>query len=271
MRVGLKAVIFDWAGTMIDFGSRAPVIALCHVFEAHGVPITEAEAREDMGRAKRDHIGALLVKPRIAAAWQAAKGSLPSVVDGDMIFNAIGDSMRAAARECATLVPGAATVAQSLQAQGVKIGSCTGYSRDMMDDILSMAKAQGYDPNHVVCAGETPSGRPSPFMVWQNLIALNVWPAEACLKVDDTEVGIMEGRAAGVWTVGVVRSGNIVGLSEDALMALPVSEREARLAAARETLLAAGAHLVIDTVANLTDALAQLPTAAGLQSNAKVT
>ncbi len=262
MSTGLKAVIFDWAGTMIDFGSRAPVIALCHLFEEYGVPILEAEAREDMGRAKRDHIGALLAKPRIAQAWADAKGP-PSEVDGDALFAAIGDAMRSAARECGTLIPGAAEVAQKLQALGVKLGSCTGYSRDMMDDILSMAKAQGYDPNYTVCAGETPSGRPSPLMVWKNMIELNVWPVEACLKVDDTEVGIMEGRAAGVWTVGVVRSGNIVGLSERDLDALPHDERKARFAVARETLLAAGAHLVIDTVADLPEALEQLPFTAG--------
>lgn len=263
MSEGLKAVIFDWAGTMIDFGSRAPVIALCRLFEEQGVPILEAEAREDMGRAKRDHIGALLAKPRIAQAWAAARGAPPSEADGDALFAAIGDSMRAAARECGTLVPGAAVVAQDLKARGVKLGSCTGYSRDMMDDILSMAKAQGYDPDYSVCAGETPAGRPSPLMVWKNMVELGVWPAQACVKVDDTEVGIMEGRAAGVWTIGVIRSGNIIGLSESDLDALANDERDARCAVARDTLLAAGAHLVIDTVANLPGALEQLPITVG--------
>jgi phosphonoacetaldehyde hydrolase len=258
MQPGLKAVIFDWAGTMIDFGSRAPVIALCKLFEAHGVPIAEAEAREDMGRAKRDHIGALLAKPRIAAAWEAANGAPPSEADGDALFAAIGTSMREAARDCGALIPGAAQVAQALQAQGVKLGSCTGYSREMMADILPMAQAQGYSPDFTVCAGETPAGRPSPLMVWKNLVELGAWPARACVKVDDTDVGIVEGRAAGVWTIGVVRSGNIVGLSQADLDALSPEDREARFAAAREKLLAAGAHLVIDTVADLPAALETL-------------
>jgi len=261
MQSGLKAVIFDWAGTMIDFGSRAPVIALCRLFEAEGVPISEAEAREDMGRAKRDHIGALLAKPRIAAAWEAARGTPPTEADGDALFAAIGTSMREAARDCGTLIPGAAQVAQALQAQGVKLGACTGYSREMMADILPMAREQGYDPDFTVCAGETPAGRPSPLMVWKNLVELGCWPAAACVKVDDTEVGIAEGRAAGVWTVGVVRSGNIVGLSEADLAALPSAELDARLDAARAALTAAGAHVVIDTVADLPLALDRLPIA----------
>ena len=45
----VKALILDWAGTAIDFGSLAPVAALEGAFESSGVPITAAEAREHMG------------------------------------------------------------------------------------------------------------------------------------------------------------------------------------------------------------------------------
>ncbi|GAF89062.1 unnamed protein product, partial [marine sediment metagenome] len=63
----IRAVVFDWAGTMIDFGCRAPVVALREVFAEAGVEISKAEARMDMGKAKRDHVRALLAMPRIAA------------------------------------------------------------------------------------------------------------------------------------------------------------------------------------------------------------
>ena len=46
----LQAVVFDWAGTMIDFGCRAPVVALRHVFAEAGIEVTESEARADMGK-----------------------------------------------------------------------------------------------------------------------------------------------------------------------------------------------------------------------------
>ena len=45
----IKAVIFDWAGTMVDFGCMAPVEALVDAFAAHGVTISAADARRDMG------------------------------------------------------------------------------------------------------------------------------------------------------------------------------------------------------------------------------
>ncbi|WP_119084476.1 phosphonoacetaldehyde hydrolase [Altererythrobacter sp. B11] len=259
MHPNLKAVIFDWAGTMIDFGSRAPVIALCRLFADHEVPITEAEAQEDMGRAKWDHIACLLAKPRIAAAWAEAHGAPPVETDARMLFDRIGPAMTEAARDCAVLIPGAAEVAGVLQQAGVKIGSCTGYTREMMAAILPLAAEQGYRPDCVVCAGETTEGRPSPLMAWKNLVELGAWPAGACVKVDDTEVGLAEGRNAGLWTVAVAATGNALGLSAADLAALPAAEREARLAAARARLSAAGAHRVIDSVADLPAALAELP------------
>lgn len=259
MNQPLKAVVFDWAGTMIDFGSRAPVLALCKLFEAAGVPVSEAEARAQMGMAKRDHIRALLAQPRVAQAWATTHGRAADEADGDALFARIEPMMRAAARECAELIPGAADMAQRLQAAGVRIGSCTGYTRDMMADMLPMAAEQGYRPDHLVCAGDTPAGRPSPLMLWANLVALGVWPAAACVKVDDAEVGIAEGLAAGTWVVGVAASGNALGLSRADYNALNPDDRAARVAAARERLLAAGAHQVIDTVADLPAALAQLP------------
>lgn len=256
---GLKAVIFDWAGTMIDFGSRAPVVALRQAFAAAGVAITDEEARGEMGMAKSDHIAALLAKPRIAAAWGDAHGAQPEAADAARLFAAIEPLMCAAARDHAMLVPGAAAVAARLRAAGAAIGSCTGYTRAMMADILPRAAAQGYAPDLVVCAGETAAGRPSPLMVWKNLVALGAWPATACVKVDDAAVGIAEGLAAGVWTIGVAASGNGVGLSAEDLARLDASDRARRIADAGAALTAAGAHVVIDSVADLDRALARLP------------
>jgi phosphonoacetaldehyde hydrolase len=88
-------------------------------------------------------------------------------------------------------------------------------------------------------------------MVWKALIELDVWPASAVVKVDDAEVGMAEGRNAGCWTVGVAASGNGVGLSLAEYEALTEAERRPRVEAAAASLRAAGAHYVIDTVADL--------------------
>lgn len=251
MSYPIKAVIFDWAGTMVDFGCMAPADALIEAFAAHGVAISAAEARRDMGRAKRDHVWAILADPSVAAAWTAARRAPPTPADADAIYQALEPLIEAAATRCADLIPGAAAIAEALADLGVKIGSGTGYTRQMMSGILPRAAAQGYAPQVVVCAGETPSGRPAPLMTWKALIALDAWPAGACVKVDDATVGIEEGRLAGCWTIGLAASGNGVGLSLPDYRALPVQDRLARVAAAAEKLKSAGADYLIDTVADI--------------------
>jgi phosphonoacetaldehyde hydrolase len=254
----IKAVVFDWAGTMIDFGCLAPVSALLDAFAGKGVAITEADARRDMGLAKRDHVRALMAYPPVRAAWIAARGSPPTEADGDAVMIALEPLMRAAAGRHARLIPGAAETASALAARGVKIGSCTGYTRAMMADILPIAAREGYEPAALVCAGETLEGRPSPLMLWKALVELGAWPASACVKVDDADVGIAEGRAAGAWTVGLAASGNGVGLSFEAWRTLPADERATRVEASAARLRAAGADYVIDTVADLIPVIDQI-------------
>jgi phosphonoacetaldehyde hydrolase len=251
MSYPIKAVIFDWAGTMVDFGCMAPAEALIDAFAAHGVRISAAQARRDMGMAKRDHVAAILANVAVADAWTAARGAPPDPHDVDAIYNALEPLIEAAATRCADLIPGAASVAGDLQELGVKIGSGTGYTRQMMSGILPRAAAQGYAPSVVVCAGETPSGRPAPLMTWKALVELDAWPAQACVKVDDATVGIEEGRLAGCWTIGVAASGNGVGLSLAEYDALGEADRRARVAASAAKLAAAGADYVIDTVADI--------------------
>jgi len=245
---------------MVDFGCMAPVDALIDAFAAHGVAITAADARRDMGRAKWDHVQAILDNPSVAAAWTAAKGAAPTSADTDAIYRALEPLIEAAATRCADLIPGAATIAAELKDLGVRIGSGTGYTRQMMSGILPRAAAQGYAPEVVVCAGETQSGRPAPLMAWKALIELDAWPAQACVKVDDAVVGIEEGRLAGCWTVGLAASGNGVGLSLQGYRALAEPDRQARVAAAAEQLKDAGADYVIDTIADIRPVLEAIAT-----------
>jgi phosphonoacetaldehyde hydrolase len=187
MSYPIKAVIFDWAGTMVDFGCMAPVEAVIDAFAVHGVAISAADARRDMGRAKHDHVRAILGDPSVTAAWIAATGSAPTPADGEAVYQTLLPLVETAATRCAELIPGAAAAAADLRGLGVKIGSGTGYTRQMMSGILPRAAEQGYAPGVVVCAGETASGRPAPLMTWKALVDLDAWPAQACVKARTNE------------------------------------------------------------------------------------
>lgn len=247
----VRAVILDWAGTTVDFGSRAPMGVFVEVFARFGVTLSIDDARAPMGLPKWDHIRALLEMPRIAEAWRAANGTTPDDDAIRRIYDVFVPANVAVAADHAELVPGTAECVAALRARGIAIGSTTGYTRDIMDRITPVAAAQGYRPDCLVCAGEAPGGRPSPFMIYRCFLDLAVYPAWACVKVDDTEPGIAEGLAAGCWTVGVSLSGNGVGLSRAEVDRLDRDRREALNGRARAHLRAAGAHYVVDTVADL--------------------
>jgi phosphonoacetaldehyde hydrolase len=244
-------VILDWAGTMVDFGCQAPVIALRAAFALHGVAISEPAARRDMGKAKEDHVRALLKDRSVAEAWSKARGRAANDDDVRELMSDLGPLMRDQAARSAQLIDGARSAVDALRAAGVMVASSTGYTREMMLPVLQEAAAQGYIPDHLVCSGETPQGRPSPLMIYKACAELGVWPLSRAVKVDDTEAGVKEGRAAGCFTVGISASGNEVGLSREALLALSAEDRSARIDVAETCLRAAGADVVIESVAQL--------------------
>ncbi len=246
-----KAVVFDWAGTTIDFGSFAPMGAFVEAFARFGVEASVEEARAPMGMPKRDHIRAMLAAPPLAARWLERFGAPPGEADVDRVYEVFVPMNEEVVARYATLVPGAREAIDGIRARGLKIGSTTGYTRSIMERVLPVAAAQGYAPDNLVCADDLPEGRPGPLGMYKCFIDLVVHPPETVVKVDDTEPGIAEGVAAGCVTVGVALSGNHVGLTPEALAALAQEEVARLRAAATAKLRAAGADHVIDTIAEL--------------------
>jgi len=262
LKTHFDLVIFDWAGTMVDFGCEAPVKALIEAFAAEHVRLDEETARRDMGKSKRDHVAALLADPGVAAAWHESHGRAPAPADIDVLMTRLEPLMRRQAAQAASLIPGALLTFEELRAAGLRVASSTGYTREMLEPVLASAAAQGYVPEHTVCAGETATGRPSPLMIYKACADLGVWPLSRVVKVDDAVAGIAEGKAAGAFTVGVA-SGNALGLSREAFLALPTPARRLAIDEARQRLLQAGADAAIESVAELLPALRQASIARG--------
>lgn len=245
----LKMVVFDWAGTMIDFGCKAPVKAMTAALDDEGLAASEEAIRADMGLAKKDHVRCLL--GRLAGEWGSLHGHPAEETDVERIHRRLEPLIAAAAVEASQVIPGAVETYTALQAAGLRVGSTTGYSAATMGPVIARAGAQGYRPDAVLCAGDTHMGRPSPLMMYRLAADLGVWPMQHVVKVDDAASGIAEGLNAGAWSVGVAASGNGMGLSLEELAALPDQERKAKIAAARRELEQAGAHYVVETVADL--------------------
>jgi len=149
------------------------------------------------------------------------------------------------------LVPGVLDCYAALRKEGIRLGTTTGYPRVIGEPVAEMARRQGFIPDNCVFPDEVAGGRPAPWMIYRNMEATGVFPAAAVVKVGDTVPDIEEGRNAGVWSIGVTDSGSEIGLDLDAWLAIPESERINRAQAAGETLLRAGAHAVVRSVAEL--------------------
>jgi phosphonoacetaldehyde hydrolase len=246
-----KAAVFDWAGTTVDFGSFAPMGVFVKAFAEFGIEATIAQARAPMGAPKWDHIRAMMDMPEIAQQWQAKYGTAPSDQDVDKVYEIFVPMNEKVAADYAQLVPGCKEAIDTLREMGLKIGSTTGYTRSIMENVLPVAAAQGYEPDNLICADDLPEGRPGPLGMYKCMVDLVAYPPAAIIKVDDTEPGIKEGVAAGCVTVGVALSGNAVGKTPEELAAMDPSDVDVLRQQATEILKAAGADHVIDTVADL--------------------
>lgn len=260
----VRAVIFDWAGTTVDYGCIAPVAAFIEVFRQNQVAITVAEARLPMGAEKRDHIKALLAMPRVAQAWADTHGGAAATEAGiDRLYAEFLPLQIGIIADHAAPIPGCVETVAALRARGIRIAGNTGYARPMMDVLMPAAAKAGYAPDVAVCASDVPVGRPGPGMALACAIQLAAPAVEACIKVGDTVVDVEEGLNAGMWSVAVAVTGNEVGLPKAELDALPAAERARLVAAARDKLARAGAHYVIDGIADLMPVIADIETRLG--------
>lgn len=251
----LRAVVLDWAGTTCDHGCLAPAQTFADAFAAAGVPITVEQARAPMGMAKWQHIKTITQMPAVAEAWEHHHGRSSEDTDVETIYRRFLPLQVETVARYSEMIPGVLDAIAAMRARGLKIGSTTGYPREVMDVVVREAKAQGYEPDSIVTADDTPLGRPGPFPALKALIDMGIYPLEAVVKIGDTVVDMEEGLNGGMWTVGVTVTGNEVGLSADDWAALPADEQDRFRARAAGKLSAAGAHYVIDSVADVTPVL----------------
>lgn len=256
----VEALILDWAGTVVDFGSFAPTSIFVEAFvRAYDFPVSLEEARQPMGLGKWDHIAALGRLPSVDARWQARFGHPMSHAEVDHLYHTFMPLQIAAVTRFAAPIPGVLPVLDALRGQGMRIGSCSGYPRPVMEALVPAAADHGYSPDHWVATDDLKAGgRPGPWMALANLIELGVSAVHRCIKVDDAVPGISEGLNAGMWTVGLSVSGNEFGATWEEFDAMSEAEIAAKRAPAEAKLRGAGAHYVIDTLADMAPVIADI-------------
>ena len=248
----IEAVIFDWAGTTVDYGSFAPVQAFVEAFREFGITPTVAEVREPMGMLKWNHIHTMMQMDRITREWIRAAGRMWTREDVNAIYEKSEQAIFGILDRFSTPKPHVVQTVAELRSRGIRIGSTTGYTDEMMQIVMPAAKAQGYAPD--VCF--TPNavnnlGRPLPYMIFRNLEALRVTGVDAAIKVGDTAADIREGKNAGMISVGVVEGSSVMGLTQEEYESLPQEQKQAQIRRVEEFYQGCGADYVIRDLSQL--------------------
>lgn len=251
-RGGVRLVVFDWAGTTVDHGCMAPIVPFVETLRAAGIELSLADARGPMGMDKKDHLRALLELPRAVEQWRSRHDRPLGEDDVERLFREeFVPRQLASVGDCCELIAGLSETVDWLRQRQIRIGTTTGYFREAAELAWAAGRRQGFEPDANFCASDVPAARPAPWMVYRNMEALGVYPPAAVVKVGDTVPDVGEGRSAGAWTVAVTTTGSEVGLPLADWQRLLPDERQRRTAAAAAKLSAAGAHWVLDSVADL--------------------
>ena len=251
-------VVFDWAGTTVDYASSAPAEVFDRIFSAEGVHFTREEINRPMGMEKKAHIRALLSTENGAAQWKQIKGTDWADADIERLYEAFEEELFRVVAEYSTPIDGVVETVEQLRRMGLKIGSTTGYTSQMMEQVLPRAASLGYQADCVVTPDVTGAARPTPFMLFECMRQLGVYPPQAVVKVGDTVVDMQEGKNAGAWSIGILTGSNLLGLSQDEYNAMPAEQLAQRKRETAERYRQAGADLVIDSICELPQAIEQI-------------
>ena len=249
----IDCIIMDWAGTAVDYGCFAPVAAFLKAFKEIGVDVTLEQARRPMGMAKIDHIRELFCMEEIGSQFVNIYHRDWTEDDVVAMNRKFEGYLFASLSEYVNPIPGVIDTLDILRKRGIRIGSTTGYTKAMMDVVRPGAAEKGYVVDNCVTPDGLPAGRPFPYMIQKNMADLGIADTDCVVKYGDTIADIKEGINARVWTVGVVMGSNEMGLTQDEAAAMPLAELEWRKTRVRRRMLEAGAHYVVDTIAELPD------------------
>ena len=252
----VKGVIFDWAGTTIDYGCMAPVYVIQSLFKLKGVNVTNDQIRKDMGLLKIEHLRQIIKIPSVRLQIEAKEGApLQDEKYLQSIFVSFETEIKKILPNFSDPVPNLPEVLSFLKKNQLLIGSTTGYTKEMMDIVTPIAKSKGYSPDFWITSSQVKNGRPYPWMIYHNAEALGFNELHKVIKVGDTASDIQEGINAGCWTVGILEGSSKVGLSLKERTQISPHELQILKDKAKSVYLKNKADFIIDSIKDLPETI----------------
>ena len=249
-------IIFDWAGTTVDYGCMAPVKAFIEAFEEYGITPTLEEVRKPMGMLKIDHVRTMLSMERISNEWKKEHGRDWTEDDVNAVYRLSEHKILQIVENYPDPKPYVVETIAKLREMGIKVGSTTGYTDEMMNLVVPNTEKAGYKPDCWYSPDSTNKmGRPYPYMIFRNMEELKLNDVRRIMKVGDTVADIKEGKNAGAVSVGVIEGSSVVGLTQEEYEALSDAEKQAVCEKAEQTFREAGADYVVKDIRGILELL----------------
>ena len=256
MKKQIEAVIFDWAGTTVDYGCFAPVEAFRQAFEEVGIRPTTEEIRQPMGLSKRLHVQTMFEMTRISAQWKEIYGQPWTEQDVERVYLRSEELILSILPDYSQPISHVVEATAALRKHGIKIGSTTGYNNEMMSLVVPAADKAGYSPDCWFSSDSTNRiGRPYPYMIFKALETLKVSSVQAAVKVGDTVADIQEGQNAGLITVGILEGSSLMAFSQAEYEALTPEQRSNEMDRVRKIYQDCGANYVVRNMSELPNLL----------------
>ncbi|WP_297439112.1 phosphonoacetaldehyde hydrolase [uncultured Clostridium sp.] len=247
----IKGIIFDFAGTTIDYGCFSPVEAFIGAFNSVGIDITIEEAREPMGMLKINHARAIFEMDRVKDLFEEKYKRDYTNLDLYEVYEEFENILFKTLKDFGVINPYVIEEINNLRINGIKIGSTTGYTRKMLDEILPVAKRNGYSPDFTITSDEVENGRPHKDMIVKNAEFFNIKKMNLLVKVGDTIVDILEAKSAGCHSVAIVLGSSELGLTYDEVKNMDKKDLDEKIKLTRKKFIKAGADYVIDDMRGL--------------------
>lgn len=218
----IRACIFDLGGTIVDKYSLTPFLSFKDAFKKLNINISDKLIYKDMGKDKKEHIQLILEDSNIRKQWFSNNNTLPNIHDINHIYNLFNQHQYKNSKFI-DIIPETYDCINYLRNNNINTGCTTGFNKENMNNIKYLLKENNLNLDSYVsstCVKKqdgTYFTRPCSGMIYQNLKNLNLTSTKNVIKVDDTNIGIEEGKNSGCITVGVARWSTYMKVSPSTL------------------------------------------------------
>ena len=249
----IKLCIFDLGGTIVDKYSLSPFISLKHAFKNKRINVNNHLIYKDMGMNKKEHIGEILNDKYTRRIWFKLYGEYPNSSSMMSVYDEFIKYQMDEGISNIEILPETKNTINWLKDNNISIGATTGFSKPIMSAIKEKLIDEDIHIDKYVsstCLGKP--GRPNPHMMNEIINSLSIADPKRVIKVDDTCVGIEEGKNAGTLTIGVAKwSTNMKMTDYSQEKNMSKEEYVERLKNSREELWKANPDYVIDDLNQL--------------------